>query len=178
MKYVTLASAVAATVLVVGCETPVPPGVERGPHGTIAYDVKIDTSEPGARVQANGADIGVTPVTLRIWGDKDGTFHDFGSYEYVIQAFPLHTNQYTQTRVFRTGKMFTPQDYIPKEVAFDLNQPPTYPTAGYAPPGGYGPPPAYYYPPPYYYYGPPVYWGSTIYIGPGHYHHGGAYYHH
>src|SRR3954453_19314911 len=91
-----------------GCTT-IPEGAEHGPHGTMAYLVPIESSEPGVRIHANGQDIGTTPLTLKIFGDPDGTFHDFGSYEYVIQAFPLRTNQFVQTRVFRTGRMFTPE---------------------------------------------------------------------
>src|SRR5437773_12416646 len=95
-------SLAAAVVLLAGCET-IPPGAERGPHGTMAYDVLIEASEPGARIEANGEFIGNAPVHLKIFGDPDGTFHDFGSYFYVVRAFPLVTNQYVQTRAFRTG---------------------------------------------------------------------------
>src|SRR6266478_2163433 len=151
----------AAITFLAGCET-VPPGVERGPHGTIAYNVLIESSEPGARIIANGEPVGTTPLTLKIFGDKDGTFHDFGSYYYVIQALPLHTNQYVQTRVFGTGRHFTHEDRIPQRIYFDMNQPPQ-PTPAYPPPGY---PPAYYYPPPAYYYGPPVYFGPSIIVGP------------
>lgn len=151
-------------LVLTGCET-TPPGVERGPHGTIGYNVRIESSEPGVRVEANGQYVGTTPLTLRIWGDKDGTFHDFGAYEYVIQAFPLQTNQYVQTRVFRTGKMFTPEDYIPRQIYFDMNQPPP-PQPTYVP--APAPPPVYYYPEPYpyYYYGPRYYRGPRIYVTP------------
>ena len=145
----------AAAAFLTGCETPIPAGVERGPDGTIAYDVLIEASEPGARIEANGQNIGNTPVHLKIFGDKDGTFHDFGSYEYIIQAFPLATNQFVQTRVFRTGRMFTPEDHIPTRIFFDMNQPPQpYPAYN----------PGYYYGPPPIYYGPPVYFGPRVYI--------------
>jgi hypothetical protein len=156
-----------AVMALTGCES-TPPGAERGPHGTIGYNVRIEASEPGVRVDANGQYVGTTPLTLRIWGDKDGTFHDFGAYEYVIEAFPLRTNQFVQTRVFRTGKMFTPQDYIPRQIYFDMNQPPP-PTPTYVPVPA---PPVYYYPEPsYYYYGPRPYYGPRIYINPGLPHH-------
>lgn len=147
-----LAGLVAGLVLLAGCET-VPPGVERGPHGTIAYDVLIEASPPGARVEANGEVVGNTPLHLKIFGDKDGTFHDFGSYYYIVRALPLTTNQYVQTRYFRTGRLFTPEDYVPKHIYFDMNTPPPPPPAY---PAGEPPPPYYYYPPPYYgpYYGP------------------------
>jgi hypothetical protein len=157
-----LGGVLAVAALVSGCKT-VPDGVERGPSGTIAYDVPIEASEPGIRIHVNNQYVGDTPVTVRIWGDKDGTFHDFGSYEYIIQAFPRATNHFTQTRVFQTGRMFSPQDYIPKQIYFDMSQPPAPYVPSYAP--GYYPPPSYYY------YGPPAYYGPRIYIGPGYYHH-------
>jgi hypothetical protein len=147
--------------LFAGCETPPPPGVERGPHGTIAYDVLVESSEPGVRIEANHEYVGTTPLTLKIFGDKDGTFHDFGSYYYIVEAFPLHTNQFVQTRVFRTGHLLTPEDNIPRKIFFDMNQPPAnYGPQVYGSPG-YPPPPPYYYGDPGYYYGP------SIYIGPG-----------
>ena len=149
------AAAVATIGLLAGCATPIPPGAERGPHGTMAYLIPVETSEPGVTIMVNGQKAGTTPVTLKIFGDPDGTFHDFGSYEFVVQALPLHTNQYVQTRVFLTGKMFTPEDRIPDRIRFDLNQPPP-------PQPLYVPVPAYYYGPayyPYYYYGPRAYLG-------------------
>src|SRR5262249_1091049 len=94
---------------------------------------------------------------------KDGTFHDFGSYYYVVRALPLTTNQFVQTRVFQTGHLFSPEDHIPDRIYFDMNQPtppPGVPVVGYP---AYGPP-AYYYPPAY--YGPRVH----FYCGPGYYH--------
>src|SRR2546426_12028865 len=100
------AASLLVALFVTGCET-IPPGAERGPHGTMAYDVLVEASEPGARIEANGENIGNAPVHLKIFGDTDGTFHDFGSYFYIVRAFPLTTNQYVQTRVFRTGRGFT-----------------------------------------------------------------------
>jgi hypothetical protein len=169
-----LAFAGALMALASGCVT-LPPGAEPGPNGTMAYHVPIDANEPGVTIRVNGQDVGKTPLTLKIFGDPDGTFHDFGSYEYVVQALPLHTNQFLQTRVFMTGKMFTPEDKIPTEIRFDMNQPPP-PTPTYAP--GY--PPPGYYPPPYYYpYGPywgywGGYWGPRPYGSPYYNHHGGG----
>lgn len=146
-----------AVVLLAGCHS-VPPGVERGPHGTIAYDVLVEASEPGARIEAEGNPVGNTPVHLKIFGDKDGTFHDFGQYQYVIQALPLTTNQFSQVMAFGTGRRFTPEDRIPKHIYFNMSRPmPVYapgPPYGHPP---YGPPPGYYYGPSYYgspYYGP------------------------
>ncbi|HMC26256.1 MAG TPA: hypothetical protein VKM56_00535 [Verrucomicrobiae bacterium] len=157
----TLLASAAVGSFVAGCQT-VPPGAERGPHGTMAYDVLIDASAPGARVEANGEDVGATPVHIKIFGDPDGTFHDFGSYNYVVRALPVTTNQFEQVRVFQTGHMMTPEDRIPQQIYFDMNKPPAAPAPG-VPVYGYPPPPAYYYGPPYYgpsfrfYYGPRYY---------------------
>jgi len=154
----------AVTVMfLAGCES-VPPGVERGPHGTIAYDVLVEASEPGARIEANGSSVGNTPVHIKIFGDKDGTFHDFGSYYYAVRAFPVATNQFAQARFFGTGRHWAPEDHIPPSIYFDMNRPPPpEPPPGYVYPP-YGPPASYYGPPPYYgpgvrfYFGPPVYY--------------------
>ena len=157
------AAGLAAAGLFAGCQT-LPPGAERGPDGTMAYDVLVEASDPGARIEANGAIIGNTPLHLKIFGDPDGTFHDFGSYYYVVRALPLTTNQFPQIRTFQTGHLFTPEDHIPQRIYFDMNHPtPAYP--GAYPPVVYGPP-AYYYGPPVY-YGPP-YWGPPFrfYYGP------------
>src|SRR5262245_25952690 len=113
----------AAVVLVAGCVN-IPPGAERGPHNTMAYLVKIEASDPDVRIEANHQSIGTAPLTLKIFGDPDGTFHDFGSYNYIIQAFPSRTNQYVQTAVFRTGHLLTPEDRIPERIYFDMNRPP------------------------------------------------------
>jgi hypothetical protein len=148
-----------------GCETtPLPPGTEQGPHKTIAYRVRIEASEPGARIEVNGEMTANTPMDLKIFGDRDGTFHDFGSYVYVIRALPLTTNQYAQSRVFGTGRGFTHEDKIPDKIYFDMNQP----EPAYGPPGGPYPYPypGYYYPHPY--YGPYPYYGPSVrfYYGP------------
>ncbi len=141
----------AAVIGLTGCET-IPPGAERGAHGTMAYEVLIDASPAGARIQANGADLGNTPVRLKIFGDPDGTFHDFGAPWYVIKAVPIAANQFEQVRFFGTGRGFGPEDPIPKQISFDMNRPaPVNPPYG---PPIYGTPYPYYYGPPPYYYGP------------------------
>lgn len=162
MKKVVLLAASLGGLLLAGCDT-VPPNAEHGPHNTMAYYVAIEASEPGARIEANGQDVGATPLRLKIWGDPDGTFHDFGSELYVIRALPLTTNQFPQARYFGTGHMFGPEDHIPDRISFDMNHP--APPPAYAYPG---------YPPPPYYYGSPYYYGPSFrfYIGPpGYYHH-------
>ncbi len=151
---------IAAALLSAGCQT-IPPGAERGPDGTMAYEVPVDASPPGARIEVNGELLGNTPLRLKIFGDPDGTFHDFGSYYYVIRALPLTTNQYPQVRFFRTGHLLTPEDRIPQQLNFDMSQP----APVYGPPGG----PGYYYGPPVYYYGPPYYYYGPefqFYFGP------------
>ena len=163
----------AAIVILAGCQT-LPPGAEPGPHHTMAYYVSIEASEPGARIEANGEDAGQTPVRLKIFGNPNGTFHDFGSDYYVIRALPLNTNQFPQVRMFGTGRGPAPRERIPQRIYFDMNHAAPPPPAGpppYAYPG-YGPPPYYYYGPPYF-YGPPYYYGPAFrfYFGPGFYHH-------
>jgi hypothetical protein len=161
-KLIFAAAGMTAALFFAGCES-IPPGVERGPNGTMAYDVLVDASAPGARIRANGTDVGNTPVHLKIFGDPDGTFHDFGSYYYVVEALPLATNQFAQTRYFRTGHLLTPEDHIPPQIYFDMNQPPpVYGSPGYA-----APPPAYYSAPPPVYYAPPPYYYGPGYYGPG-----------
>jgi hypothetical protein len=165
MKLTLFVAMAAGAGLLAGCQS-IPPGAERGPDGTIAYDVLIEASEPGARIEANGEVVGNTPLHLKVFGDTDGTFHDFGAFEYVVRALPVATNQFVQTRVFHTGRMFTPEDRIPQRISFDMNQQtPVYPGSY-----GYAPGPSYY-PAPYPYYGPyPYYYGPRIYVGPRPYH--------
>ena len=115
------AAAIALATILAGCAS-APPGAEHGPQGTIAYLVQVESSEPGARVEVNNDYVGKTPMTLKIWGDKDGTFHNFGSQDYIIRVFPLSTNQFLQTKAFRTGGWFSQEDKIPSHLYFDLNQ--------------------------------------------------------
>lgn len=149
-------AATSAALLLVGCATPLPPGAEPGPHNTMAYTVLVEASQPGARIEVNGEDVGPAPVQIKIFGDPDGTFHDFGSDYYIVRAMPLTTNQFAQTRVFHTGHMFGPEDRIPDRVYFDMNQPPQVPAVPYGPPVYYAPPPIFYPGP--YFYGPRYYY--------------------
>jgi hypothetical protein len=92
-------------------------------NGTIAYYVQVESSEPGVRIEVNNDYVGETPITVKICcGDKDGTFHNFGSSEYVIRAYAANTNQFTQTKVFRTGGWFSQEDMIPYRVYFDMSE--------------------------------------------------------
>ncbi len=95
---------------------------EHGRDGTIAYHVKIESSDPGARVEVNDDFVGVTPVEIKIWGDRDGTFHNFGSADFIIRVHPVKDGQSVQTKVFRTGGWFAQEDRVPGHLFFDLNQ--------------------------------------------------------
>lgn len=110
------------TTLATGCATTSTGKAERGPDGTIGYKVQIESSTPGVRIEANGNYVGTTPLTITIFGDKDGTFHNFGSTDYVIRAFPSSTNQYPQTKLFRTGGWFSQEDQVPSRIYFDMEQ--------------------------------------------------------
>lgn len=129
----------------------------------MAYEVLLEATEPGARIEANGEYVGDTPLRLKIFGDPDGTFHDFGSYYYVIRALPIDTNHHMQVRFFRTGRGWTPEDMIPRQIFFSM----TEKTAVYPPTVG-PESPVYVYPaPPSVYFGPPYYGPSfRFYIGP------------
>lgn len=157
-KFFLAGIGLAGAALLTGCVS-LPPGAEPGPHGTMAYDVLIESSSP-ARIEVNGEDIGGTPVQVKIFGDPDGTFHDFGSDYYVIRALALNANQFTQTRYFGTGRGFGPESRIPQRVYFDMSQNPPPPPSQ----------PMYVYPPPPYFYGPNYYGpgypggGARIYI--------------
>ena len=122
LKFFTLAAALLAS-----CATNDGQKPEKGPGGTIAYLVEVESSEPGARVEANNEYVGKTPLTLKIFGDKDGTFHNFGSYHYIITAYPLRPGQQPQTKDFRTGGWFTAEDRIPKKMFFDFGPVPEAP---------------------------------------------------
>jgi hypothetical protein len=169
MKKLIWAAGAAAAVVLTGCQS-LPPGAEPGPHGTMAFNVLLEASEPGARVEANGEFMGETPLNLKIFGDPDGTFHDFGSPYFVIRALPKTTNQFVQTRFFRTGQAFAGEDRIPQRIYFDMNQ--NTPVLPYPMPG----PPVYYDPPGFY---PSPYFYGPGYYGPGvRFHFGPRFHHH
>jgi len=154
-----VAAGMAVALLLAGCATP-PPGVERGPKGTIAYDVAVESSPPGARIEVNGQIVGNAPMHLKVFGDLNGKFYDFGWDYFVVRALPVATNQFVQARLFHTGHGLSSKDLIPARIEFDMTKPsPVYlavwpPPAAYVYPYG---PPVYWYPPPYY-YGPRVYY--------------------
>jgi len=86
--------------------------------------VEVESSEPGARIEVNNDSVGKTPTTIKIFGDKDGTFHNFGSYEFKVTAYPPRAGQQPQTKVFKTGGWFTSEDKIPKKIFFDFGAAP------------------------------------------------------
>jgi hypothetical protein len=107
-------------VMLAGCaSTETKP--EMGPDGTIAYYVEIESNEAGARVEVNEDHVGITPIKIRVWGDKDGTFHNFGTSDFVIKVTPARDG-YVQTKVFRTGGWFAQEDRVPTKLYFDLKQ--------------------------------------------------------
>lgn len=125
----TLCAIIVFEVALAACASRVQRNAEKGPHGTIAYSILIESSEPGARVEANDEYLGVTPIKLKIFGDKDGTFHNFGRDRYVIRVYPTRAGELVQTKTFNTGGRFAfdrnpwgPEDTIPKRLYFDLSQ--------------------------------------------------------
>ena len=121
-RALTVTVALSGLLALAGCATSnsTAPMPERGPDGTIAYIVEVESSEPGARIEANNDYVGKTPCTLKIFGDKDGTFHNFGTYHYTVTAYPVSSEHQAQTKDFRTGGWFTPEDRIPKKIFFDF----------------------------------------------------------
>lgn len=122
MKSTILPVALASFYLV-SCSTPVSPGTERGPDNTIAYTISIDSSQPGAKVEVNHQFVGVTPLTVKVFGDFDGTFHNFGSDEYTVRADPPSADYYPQTKIFKTGAFGVKDDKVPAKIFFDFGAP-------------------------------------------------------
>lgn len=121
MKPQALLVALPAAILMGCAAQPSGSQPERGPDGTVAYQVEVDSSPPGVRIEVNNEYMGRTPLTLKVYGDKDGTFHNFGSYTYTITAHPIHSGQMPQSKQFQTGGWFTPEDKIPKKVFFEFH---------------------------------------------------------
>lgn len=105
--------------LAAGCATD-PPGTEHGPDNTIAYSVPVEASEPNTKIEVNYQPAGIAPLTIKIFGDRDGTFHNFGSDEFTVRAYPSNTSQFPQTKIFKTGAMGVQDDKIPQKIYFDF----------------------------------------------------------
>jgi hypothetical protein len=78
-------------------------------------------SEPGVRIEVDNEYIGKTPCTLKLFGDKDGTFHNFGNFDYVVTASPPVSGQQVQTKTFKTERFFAGEDRIPKKFFLSLD---------------------------------------------------------
>jgi len=104
----------------VGCASTGDP--ERGRDGTIAYYIEIESEPPGQRIEVDHDYIGRTPIRYKIFGDPDGTFHNWGQYEVLIEALPDSTNLFPQSKLFRTGGWWSPEDKIPSRIYFNMTQ--------------------------------------------------------
>lgn len=120
MKVIWISVALAA-IFVSGCATTEDPNVEKGPQGTIAYNVPIESNLPGTKIEVNYQVIGTAPVTVKIFGDRDGTFHNFGNDEYTVRAYPGDSSYYPKTQIFKTGAFSIKDDMIPKKITFNFD---------------------------------------------------------
>ena len=111
-------------VFLAGCATPPNPNAESGPDGTIVFRVPIESSEPGAKVEVNGETVGNTPMVLKVFGDRDGSFHNFGSYDFIVRVYPPGTGRSAQTKVYKTGALLAHEDKIPEKIFFDFGTKP------------------------------------------------------
>jgi hypothetical protein len=108
------------TALWMGCRTSPD---ERGPNGTVAYYIRVESSVPGVTIETNRVVAGKTPLAIKVYGDVSGGFHNFDSPEFVVRAIPETTNQFVQVKTFRAGKNSAPGDRIPGFLFFDMSQP-------------------------------------------------------
>jgi hypothetical protein len=90
---------------------------EGGPGPIRTYQVKINSSEPGTRIEVNGKSVGTAPVVVKIRGGEDRSFYDLRNDELVVRAYPQGTGRPAQVKVFRMTARF---DKIPERVYFDL----------------------------------------------------------
>ena len=118
--------AVASLPWLAGCsstETSNKAPIEKGLHGTIAYMIPVEASEAGTKIEVNHQAVGNAPLTIKIFGDKDGTFHNFGSDEFVVRGYPPRADQFPQTKIFKTGAFGIKDDKIPQRIYFDFSSP-------------------------------------------------------
>lgn len=119
--------AIQVLILLAGCATD-PAGTERGPGGTIAYNISVETEQPGCRIEVNGDYVGKAPTTIKVFGDRDGTFHNFGQPYCEIKAYPPPAiGGVVQIKKFGTGGWFTSDDRIPKTIYFNTGLEPSTP---------------------------------------------------
>ena len=112
-------SSVGVAVALLSCSST--PQGDKGPEGTKAFYVQVQASREGVSIETNNVFAGKAPFVLRLMGDKDGTFHNFGSPEYVVRALPETTNGFAPTQVFKTGNGSSPGDRIPGLIFLDMN---------------------------------------------------------
>ena len=111
MKTIT---ALLLAVFLVGCAT----NPEQRSNGTIPFTVRVEASDP-CRIEVNGEYVGDAPGEIKVWGDKDGTFHEGGMT--VINAIPTKRGQQTQTKIFSNGAWLgSSGDRIPSRLYFDM----------------------------------------------------------
>jgi hypothetical protein len=109
-----------AAAALVGCSTA--PNANKGPGDTIAYFLRVESSEPGVTIETNNVYAGKTPLRLKVFGEKDGNFHNFGSPQYVVRALPLNANQVIQMQTFSTGDQAASGVRIPGLIFFDMDR--------------------------------------------------------
>ena len=110
-------SVLVALALAAGCAS-TPAG---HPSGTIPFEVLVETSDPGSRIELDGEYVGVSPLKVTVWGDRDGTFHGGGDGHTVFKAYPVKPGQFVQTKSFLNGAqqfMFGQEDRVPKRLFF------------------------------------------------------------
>ena len=112
-------------LILIGCKS-TPQTAGSGPDGTIPHDILVTANGSGATITVNGQEMGHTPLHVKTYGDRDGTFHDFGSYSFLIMAYPSDSHEFVQRQVFATNRNAGGGDTIPEAVHFDLDKPTTY----------------------------------------------------
>lgn len=99
------------------------PKGDKGPESTKAFYVQVQASRDGVSIETNHVFAGKAPLVLRLMGDKDGTFHNFGAPQYFVRAVPETTNAFIPTQAFKTGDKSSPGDRIPGLIFLDMSNP-------------------------------------------------------
>lgn len=91
---------------------------------TVPYQVAVASNPPGAHIEYDNEDQGVTPVTITVQGGHNGAF-DNRSRFHTLRAIPAQPGQYVQQKIFFTGwdtSKYTrdTKDYIPKSIFFNM----------------------------------------------------------
>jgi hypothetical protein len=92
------------------------------------FQIAIDSSPQGARVEVNNEYIGQTPTTYSIEGNADRSFNGNlipGSLiQFVCTPPSGQTNLFVVKKTFRPSAIFQQGDHIPEKMFFDLRQKP------------------------------------------------------